>query len=989
MNQLFFWQEWRKDFRFTYWLLLGLLLTSIVFAGVYYFLGIESTVQWQALGNLEKVRVNVSTFTQGMFDFTTEADTYLLLEQFNGSDITINYSAAGIFLSLFLISLLILITSASYLKSQWFYGITGLFLFIIACFHLDIFEVMPGNYFMITALLLYGGLAIYLNGWGQQFSFFKRLLAFALLTLAVILLIAKFGVLHHPVLALANYGIIAPFLIFCIFLLIIAFDVVYFFLYLTTFTKSADRSNTFNFAGISILYLGNVLLLYLKKNNSIDWDIVYLNDIILLLVSSILGFWGYKMRSVNSNSNLPFHPYGAFIYVAMAIISYAFVGYVHCTGNDPMMDAVQTIIITAHLCIGGVFFVYVVINFANYITTSRPVYEVVMQAGKSPVLTTRLAGLIAMATLLGLKDYRIKNQVFAGYYNSVGDVYRAENNEVLAKQFYMEGQFYDRVNFRSNYALGNMAQNLEKYEEAAEYYKLALGRVKTPAAYATYGNMLLQQKQILLAMPVFKEGLAKYPNSGELYNNLALAFSYTNVSDSTFYYIRLAEQHLKDPKIAHANLLGFIAKTGQFDRLDKALLNAPSDCLALENNRIAVLQMTNQKVNRGPFLTEATADSVFNNSRFAYYFNYHLSDFTQTDTSFNKIIDRYIKSNGNIMYSYDLRFLKAYKNYYAIDRQLGYETLAKLENEDNYGASFYNNTLGLWLMENKAWTLATDYLKKGRELHNSSAGVNLAIAYLKTPWQKEAISEWQFLLSDNGTKDLANSMLSLLHNSTKILEASDALKLEYIDLYGQQHSEAELGQIYNSFKNKEARIRGGLMIAEDFLAENDLAAAVQMFRTLDGLKPFGKTDYDNEYVRLEWELLDAQHNYTALEESLNDHHSNLKIKGAQQYYYAKYEISRNETSAALQHLLNAKKSAPFDAKISVLLTDIYYAINKPDKAYETILQAYWLNEYDTNVIKKYAVVCKRSGLDTYSQDALKALKDLVSPAEYQAFAASL
>ena len=93
MNQLFFWQEWRKDFRFTYWFLLALLVSSIAFAGVYYYLGIENTVQWQTLGNLEKVRVNVGTFTQGMFNFTTEADTYLLLEQFNGSDIIINYNA--------------------------------------------------------------------------------------------------------------------------------------------------------------------------------------------------------------------------------------------------------------------------------------------------------------------------------------------------------------------------------------------------------------------------------------------------------------------------------------------------------------------------------------------------------------------------------------------------------------------------------------------------------------------------------------------------------------------------------------------------------------------------------------------------------------------------------------------------------------------------------------------------------------------------------
>ena len=37
------------------------------------------------------------------------------------------------------------------------------------------------------------------------------------------------------------------------------------------------------------------------------------------------------------------------------------------------------------------------------------------------------------------------------------------------------------------------------------------------------------------------------------------------------------------------------------------------------------------------------------------------------------------------------------------------------------------------------------------------------------------------------------------------LHIYDALKLEYLDVYGQKHSEAELGQIYNSFQNKDAR----------------------------------------------------------------------------------------------------------------------------------------------------------------------------------------
>ncbi len=986
MQELLFWNNWRKEYKLTYWLLVALLAGSALFMGIYYFLDFESVVQWETVSELDKLRISVDTFSHGMFDFTTEADTYLLFDQFKGTDLQTSSTNAAIFLCFITIAVLILITSVTFLQTYWFYGITGLFLLFIAAFQFDIHEILPGNTFLIICLIAYGGLAVVLNIWGENFNFFKRFAAFLALTIIVAAITIQFSHTQNPVLALANYGIAGPLIILAAFVIIIAFDIVYFFLFLTTSTRSADNKNTLNFAIISLLYLGNVVLLFLKNTKRIDWDIVYLDDMLLLVTSTILGFWGYKMRNDTQTASLPFHPYGAFIYISMAIITFATVGYAYSLGNTPLIESIEDIIVYGHMCIGFTFLLYLLINFATYINRSNEVYKVAMEAGRHPVLTTRLGGLALMMVLAMWVELYPVYQAFSGYYNGLGDFYQKEQNLMLAEEYYKNGVGFDYYNFRSNYSLALLKHKQNKLEEAEGYYKNCFEKPVHPVVYASLAQLYIDQELMFEAMPTLKTGLSVFPKSGELQNNLGLIFNKTDILDSTLFYLKNAQNNLSNKSVAEANLFGFAAKHKLYNNNNGLDLAKSYDNLSLENNRLVLLALKRQK-SIPVFKNTVIQDSILNNQEFGYYYNYQLATLHQADSSFNKEIDALIKPDTNRFFSYDLRFVKAYKNYYGGDRKIGYQELAKLETEDSYGASFYNNTLGLWMLENNAPELASNYFQKGRQLHNSSSGINLAISLCETNWKNEAKDEWKFqaLMTDQESKDLSSNMLFILSqpDAVTMAQKSDPYKLQYLLIYGKSLSETGMATIYNSISSKDLKVKAGVLVAENLLKQNNLGAATQMFHTIEALRPL-TNEGETKLKTLEWALLDVQHNYKGLAASLQSapDSSGIRIKD---FYLAKCAIDAKDYTLAEKHLAIAQTKLPFNSTISITEVDLLNSEKKYDKAYEHILQAFWLNEYNADIIKKYILISRQNGLDSYADTGLKALKDVVSAEEYNKF----
>ena len=98
-----------------------------------------------------------------------------------------------------------------------------------------------------------------------------------------------------------------------------------------------------------MVYLGNLLLIYFHQNGTIDWNIYYLDEFLLLIVSIVLGLWGFKNRQVLYESIMDFHPYGAYLYVVGGIVCFATMGYSFTNSNDPTVENFQDAIVFSHI----------------------------------------------------------------------------------------------------------------------------------------------------------------------------------------------------------------------------------------------------------------------------------------------------------------------------------------------------------------------------------------------------------------------------------------------------------------------------------------------------------------------------------------------------------------------------------------------------------------------------------------------------------------
>src|SRR5690606_13016245 len=106
-----------------------------------------------------------------------------------------------------------------------------------------------------------------------------------------------------------------------------------------------------------------------------------------------------------------------------------------------------------HLAYGFMFFLYLMINFGRLIEQRKQVYKVVYDPKKLSLMSFYLMGTILLAVLVVRTNYRMYFYAQAGYYNYLGDLYRAADNPVLAERFYVESNVFDANNVKANYSL--------------------------------------------------------------------------------------------------------------------------------------------------------------------------------------------------------------------------------------------------------------------------------------------------------------------------------------------------------------------------------------------------------------------------------------------------------------------------------------------------------------------------------------------------------
>lgn len=815
MQKLFFWRNWPKNEQFSFVFILTILFTSILLLSFYWFKGLENVIHWDILSELDEIPAALDTFSDGTLKFTINGNAYIVKERYLASVMDINFWANHAFAIFFILGLNLLLSAFSGMSRYWFLGGMVLLAGILITFHLEIVFNSVNQLPFLVAFGAFAGLAFYFNTFATQINALKRFLAFLVLSIAATALIGFTAKAANPSLAVFSYGLLSAIILSAIFILLVAHEISASLVWVVSNSGVKNRNHIPSFLAISSIYLLNVLLIYLEKSQYIDWNIISINPVALFGISMLLGIWGFRDYSEQSNF-FDFRSIGSWFYLGLAIITTATIGYAYATANDSLIESFEDFISYAHVAMGLCFFFYVLINFTQPLQKGLEVHKVIYKPKFYELLLFRMAAAIVVFMLISFKNYNNYFQTKAGYYNAIADYYTATEDFQAAETFYKEALHFDIRNQKSNYALASLALQNDDIENTGIFLKNALEKNASPFAYAGLSKVLQEKDMFFDALFTLREGVGKFPQNQQLLTNIAYLYEKTKVLDSTFYYLNLAKTNCSDCDLAESNLLAYQLKYGKSspEELQKlAFSNEVATYTSLRANRAAFDKLAKKQAST---YIELTKDSAINVSQFALLYN--LSSFNNTMFPYSsKDLQNIQRKEVNNDFFEDLEFAISCRNYFSENKLEGLKQLAILANDSTKHKPLYNQVAGMWFLQQGVYGKAVELLSK--------AGDVSSVEVLQKQNYQQTIADFQKAKAE----ELFKTALTKKADFDKVLQENPL----------NPYVLSKVTDFYNNTLKKPNDAYNFVFRAAEL---NDTSAEIWKLYTLQSLK-IGLTDY--------------------------------------------------------------------------------------------------------------------------------------------------
>ncbi|QHT71237.1 hypothetical protein GXP67_33590 [Rhodocytophaga rosea] len=994
MSDLFFWKQWPASYRNIYLTSLAVSTIGLVIYLIWFFTGNDAVIGWQTRSELQSLSLQLNSFSRSLFNFTVETPSYFITEQFVASLAKINTLAVYIYLAFLTGACLLVLSLITELPRLWYILGMGVFILLLASFKFDLLQVfgLRNNTVFIVSVAAYAGLSYYFHAFQTEISFQLRLASFTVLTVVLALLIIFFSRSAYPLITLAGNGIIIPVGISLVFIFMVSHEIEQGFLYLVTQSGGIGGKNSLlHFSLISLIYIINLGLLYARNAGFISWDFFYINPFYLLLISAAIGIWGYKKRNVLFDHIISFYPNGAFLYLALATVSLATIGYFFASGNDSMLEMIEDIIVFSHLAMGVSFFIYVFINFRSPMSQGLLVYKVVYQPRQYPFFIARgVALLIILAFFFRANMYPMYH-AFSGYYNVIADTHTLQGEQVLAEQYYKLSIQYSFQNHKANYALASQARLQNDAPTAIFYLKQA--QLKNPTAY-TYGslsNVYLEKGLFFDAIFNLQQGVQSFPRSGELYNNLALLYGRSNIADSAYIYHQLADKYVGvNAETSQTNRLAFWIKNNSLINTDSLLeSSSASNSVPLQANRLLLSNMHGLK--SSDFLKEfLPADSILSEETFAYLFNHVLNAHTPYDSTLANYLLGISKKDGNVAFSENLQFALACYEYYKNDRSKALELVANVSMSSNR-AAYFSKIAGLWFLQQQAPKRAGEFFLQAIQAGDSSLAMktNQAVAFSENGQWLNALASWQPLATspDPSTRSLAKYMETI---SGALLSGQEEFVSKALDDRGKSlmvyfSRGVLLPDVALSITNPEYRVQTLVNLAEKCIAIDSVSFAATLLEKARETPNLSQT-LQNRLHALDLQLLLATRAYPQVLSKAKSLSLNPEDADRSLLWQAQAFGQTNQPKEASRLYALALKRMPADTAVILEASRFFNTVRKkPDLAYSTLLEATLLNPYNPEIQKAYILQCLDMQLLSYAENAMSILQQIATDADYQSF----
>jgi hypothetical protein len=977
MLQINFWKNWTNPYRNLWFVFSALFIFSLLFMWYCYFQGAAGVIHWEKIQEQKIIEISVHDFRLGPFELTIPAESYVIFEYLQGSELEHNLIASYVFLSILMVCAMMLLTVITTLERFWFFAGMSLFILFIVSIRLDVVLLFGQRGIAIpgAALFIFTGLSYYFKSIRPQTGFVARFLSFLSLSGIIAVVIHFFSEIPFPLMQLVVTSYIPVLILSVLFMIMVAHEILASFVYVTS---QGQTKNLRHFSIISLIYMINLMITCLHEIGYIQWNFVYINLYLLISVSAILGLWGFQLRENLYQNIFSFSPFGAFFFIALGTICLITIAQLLGNANDAALKVMRDIIIFTHTAFGIVFLLYIVSNFVVMMADNYPVHKVLYNPNRMPYFTFRLAGVIVTLAFVFVSDWH--DYVYhstAGFYNYVGDYYFRQGNETYGKAFYDRSRSNAFQNHRANYALGMMKASRFDFDDADQNFELANGKRPSDFSLVNQGNLHLWVKKYFPAISYYRRAETIH-TSPALSNNLGFAYAKVHNLDSAIYYISEARKHALTKSAAETNCFAIMAAEYLPVEIDSILKTFETNAPGVVSNALAAATLFQQNFSQplNP-LDDTTLDlhsaTLLN--------NYIVRNARSLDTVFTAKAWKIASDSVNLEFSEALKASLAYAFYHQGNIFKAQQVLAELVFLTQSYRGKYNYILGLWALEQGSPETAHSYFSFAVLQDYKQARLYDAIALTESGNKAEAMIAWDSVYFGDVATEQAMAVAIkkvLVTPPAEALTFSDAEKYEYARYVVSLDDTVYFSRLINAFDDPNYKAKALLDMAKKQFRNDRIATAIRYFNQTSGLALKDKNLYD-EILHFELLMLASRKETRTLAKQINKGitFDSTSRKLEKMLYTALVSESSGELETAEKnyHILGSWN--PYFEDGILAAADFYRKRDtKSPIPYNILAEAIQINVFSIRLLKAYAEEAERQGFDEYAASAVNRLVEL-------------
>jgi len=971
MNSSWFWRNWFSDYRWLWIFVASIAIFSIVYLGYGYAKGPSGVIHWDKFQEQKVIESTVHTFHVGPFELAVPAENYVVIEYFNGSHVTMNVISSLIFLSVLMLAVMVLLAVITTLERFWYFAGMTLFIIFVVSLRLDVLSIagQRNQFATIAVLLLFAALSFYFKSIKSSVPFVWRLASFSALASAVALAIHFLAEVPSPFLHLSVTAYTPGIILTIPFILIVAHEIPAAFV---SVTSQGNSKSLRHFVIISAIYILNVILACLHELSIVRWNFIYIDPYLLLVISGVLGLWGFKLRENLYQDIIPFAPFGAYFFTALASIAFITIAQLLITANDPALQIIRYTILFSHAGYGVIFILYVFSNFILLLAQNLPVNKILYKPNRMPYFTFRFAGLIATLGFVFYSNWHqyIYNGI-AGFYNNIADLYEEIDRSKIAEQYYLQGANYGFGNSHANYELGVLKTEQFDFVKAHDHYLWANATHPTIYSLVNDGNAYLWESRWSDALTAYRTAFTRYPKSGVLQNNIGFALGKMHNLDSASYFLNEARRDPAAKKSAEANFIAFAALDFLSINVDSVVKVFDDPYLATEANALATatVQGTPFKSN-----TDVLQEKKLNLYSASLLNNYLVRNAKSLDTAFLRRATAVIADSINSDYREALQASLAFGYYHAGNVARAMEIMGELAYITQSHKGKFNYVMGLWSLEQRNAARAAGDFAYAVEGKYKEAKLYQAIALSEAGKTVEAMIAWDTVRqSVPEASQIAASMQHILSiGSFEALSLQDPQKYQFCRYRLNVKDTVLFDKISPTFSSDDYRAQALLDMTRRQFEWGNTRKAIVYFNRIGGLKLTSKELYE-EVRHMELLMLAERGDMHSLARQINKGVTFDPGRVLEKIYFTALmrEMSGDTVMAAKGYEVLAVYNPYFEE--GVIAAANFFRTHGADKmkAYTILSEAIQVNNTSHKLLIAYANEARRDGFDEYAEGALQ------------------